>query len=194
MGSILEWVVLSEEDTKMLLSKTHVQECKLEFGKVLDLKHGLGLEDPASLDLYFKAFLFARQRDYSPRRISTLLSILCKVHEESMEDSWTKEWSFQYFTKLLVQHCVQRPPFSVGVFTPSQAEKIVEWITRVYYTQYKIYQGVSGPCIELTLTTQAVDEFVERPSKPRPLNEAEMETNHQELNNVWLSCVTSMIC
>eukprot|EP00210_Caulerpa_lentillifera_P007559 g7219.t1 len=170
MASSLEWSVINEDETKTLLSSTNAKECRTQLATVLNMKQ----EDSAEFHVYFEALVFSRQLRFSPRQISTLIAIVRKVHEYSMEVLLTQEKSFQYFTELLVKHCIERPPYSVGIFTCFQAQKIVEWIGKIYYAQYKLYQGIRGAQIEVTLSMQTVDEFVELPPRIKPLHEASL--------------------
>ena len=49
-------------------------------------------------------------------QLSVLYSIMKETFQESMSKFLTAKASFNYFRDLLLQHSVQRPPFSVGLF------------------------------------------------------------------------------
>jgi hypothetical protein len=52
----------------------------------------------------------------------------------------TLERSFEFFKELLLRHSVQRPPFSVGLFSFQEMKAITEWMMDSYYRHYKLYQ------------------------------------------------------
>ena len=47
--------------------------------------------------------------------------------------------SFTYFKSLLVGHSVDRPPWSVQVFSLEDVKLITEYVTNTYYRHYKLY-------------------------------------------------------
>lgn len=50
--------------------------------------------------------------------------------------------SFQLFKELMLQHSVQRPPYSIGLFSLQEFKKVLEWALDTYYRYYKLYQYV----------------------------------------------------
>jgi hypothetical protein len=50
------------------------------------------------------------------------------------------ERSFAFFKQLLLRHSVQRPPYSVGLFSFQELKAITEWMMDSYYRHYKLYQ------------------------------------------------------
>lgn len=51
----------------------------------------------------------------------------------------TVKRSFYQFKEWMLQHSVQRPPFSVGVFSLEEMKLIVDWMLESYYRHYKLY-------------------------------------------------------
>lgn len=47
--------------------------------------------------------------------------------------------SFENFKELLLTHSVQRPPFSIGLFTFTEMKAIMAWALDTYYRHYKLY-------------------------------------------------------
>lgn len=41
---------------------------------------------------------------------------------------------------LLLAHSVQRPPYSIGLFSHSEFQRILTWALDSYYRHYKLYQ------------------------------------------------------
>ena len=47
--------------------------------------------------------------------------------------------SFQYCKDLLLAHSVQRPPYSIGLFTLPEMKALLSWMLDTYYRHYKLY-------------------------------------------------------
>ena len=93
------------------------------------------------LDLYTYTWLFGKKEIYSPAQLSTILSIVKRIHakctstaRENLNDVLTD------FQELMVQHSVNRPPFSHSIFTPCQVKNITDFILSTYFKHYKLYK------------------------------------------------------
>ena len=65
-------------------------------------------------------------------RASTFLSIMIKVIVEDTKEANLRdcEDSFVFFKEMLLKHCVQRPPWSMGIFTTKDVDHIVTFVIR----------------------------------------------------------------
>jgi hypothetical protein len=52
------------------------------------------------------------------------------------------ERSFLLLKELLLQHSVQRPPYSAGLLSLAEMHRCLEWLLDTYYRHYKLYQFV----------------------------------------------------
>jgi hypothetical protein len=68
------------------------------------------------VDLYYYTLQFGIERAFTADKLSVLFSIMKLTFLESMKGFLPAKASFNYFRDLLLQHSVQRPPFSVGLF------------------------------------------------------------------------------
>lgn len=73
-------------------------------------------------------------------KLSGLFSIMKEVHKRSVEGRLPIERSFALFKSLMLSHSVQRPPYSIGLFTFPEYRAILEWGLDTYYRHYKLYQ------------------------------------------------------
>jgi hypothetical protein len=73
-------------------------------------------------------------------KLSGLFSIMKEVHKRSVEGRMPIERSFALFKSLMLSHSVQRPPYSIGLFTFPEYTAILEWGLDTYYRHYKLYQ------------------------------------------------------
>merc|ERR1711907_56417 len=83
---------------------------------------------------------FAVDNRLTTEKTSTLFSVLKLVHFISMERKLTAEQSTQELQKLLIQHAVERPPYSIGIFSSNDIKKIMDHVTDTYYRHYKLYR------------------------------------------------------
>eukprot|EP01028_Stygiella_incarcerata_P000206 TRINITY_DN10299_c0_g1_i1.p2 TRINITY_DN10299_c0_g1~~TRINITY_DN10299_c0_g1_i1.p2 ORF type:complete len:270 (+),score=92.18 TRINITY_DN10299_c0_g1_i1:80-889(+) len=101
-------------------------------------------KDVILLNLLCQFFMFADTSEFGEEQISTLLSIILNVHRTSMENVLTMEESFEYFKDLCIRHSVQRPPFSVQIFTLNQLKPIQDFTLKAYYQFYGLYMHAFG--------------------------------------------------
>lgn len=106
----------------------------------------LGISDPSNpkdainLDLYVHTLQFGESQKYADDKLSGLLSLVKEVHLKSVGDKLTVQRSFELFKDLLLKHSVQRPPYSVGLYTFAEMKEIMDWMLDSYYRHYKLYQ------------------------------------------------------
>lgn len=99
----------------------------------------LGISEPeeprcaVELDLYVLVLKFGVKRGLEDDQLSTLVSVVKSVHGESMEKRLHLDASFTLFKKTLLNHSVERPPFSVGVFSVGLVAEITDWMLENYY-------------------------------------------------------------
>eukprot|EP00727_Mastigamoeba_balamuthi_P013860 m51a1_g9097 hypothetical protein (203) ;mRNA; f:72248-73063 len=95
-------------------------------------------------DMFFHALQFAFDHSYTAPKTWAFLSILKRLHTASMlgAKALRMEDSFALFKSMLVSHSIQRPPYSVRVFSLDEAKLITRYVTHTYYRHYKLYQYV----------------------------------------------------
>lgn len=93
------------------------------------------------IDLYVYTFLFGLKQKFSTAQLSTLLSVVKKLHEMCISTVFDNQSEvLTYFQELMVQHSVNRPPFSVCIFSPSEVKSINEYILSTYLKHFKLYK------------------------------------------------------
>eukprot|EP00898_Chlorokybus_atmophyticus_P001060 jgi/Chlat1/1955/Chrsp157S02265 len=108
------------------------------------------------IDMIFHALRFARDAcAFSRERTSALVSVLKRNHEDAISGRLTATASFALFKALLLTHSVQRPPFSTGIFSLPDVEKITDYTLNTYYRHYRLYQHAFASNMSLSLSTRA---------------------------------------
>lgn len=97
-------------------------------------------KEAVHLDLYVHTLQFGDELRFSEDKLSGLFSIVKTVHLRSVTEALALERSFLLFKELLLAHSVQRPPYSIGLFTFAEMQRIMDWMLDSYYRHYKLYQ------------------------------------------------------
>ena len=92
------------------------------------------------LELYINTLHFARKHGFSVEKTSAFFSIIKRNHEEMAEAFLPPHKSWDYLKSLLLAHSVQRPPYSVGIFTLAEVQLITEFALAYYYAHFKLYR------------------------------------------------------
>eukprot|EP00803_Ostreobium_quekettii_P005148 evm.model.scf_283.5 EVM.evm.TU.scf_283.5 scf_283:47447-48247(+) len=147
----------------------------------------LAIDDPSNprsaieLDLLVHALNFGRSACLHDDQLSALVSIAKDVHAASVEGRMTLDASFSRLKETLIRHSVDRPPFSVGLFTLQQVRKITDWMLDTYYRHYKLYQYAFGDRVTLNFDTTHVGSRVEAPLPIPPLADSITEEEHEAI-------------
>eukprot|EP00743_Colponemidia_sp_Colp-15_P002599 GILK01002816.1.p1 GENE.GILK01002816.1~~GILK01002816.1.p1 ORF type:complete len:233 (+),score=36.85 GILK01002816.1:53-700(+) len=104
-------------------------------------------------DFHFNNFTFAQDNHFSAEKMSTLLSLLKFIQHNAIEADMPMEQNFQQFKTLLLRHSVQRPPYSIGVFSESDVRSIADFVTNSFYRHYKLYMYAFNMKKQLSVTT-----------------------------------------
>lgn len=109
--------------------------------KLLSLpNHATDLRQGILMDLFINTLQFSKEKHFSAEKASTFFSIVKVNHYKAIGERLTIERSFKFFKSLLLQHSVQRPPYSVGIFSLEDVKSTTEYMINSYYRHYKLYQ------------------------------------------------------
>jgi hypothetical protein len=154
-GQGLMWRDLSIQQVEAYLALADAQE-RLGFLR----KHaagGLPFDDAERvdivLDLYYYSLQFGIERAFTADKLSVLFSIMKATFLESMREFLPAKASFNYFRDLLLQHSVQRPPFSVGLFALQDVTAITEFASRSFFRHYLLYKYCFTKKTEMAFST-----------------------------------------
>jgi hypothetical protein len=89
--------------------------------------------------------------------------------------------SFQLFKGLLLAHSVQRPPYSIGLFTFSEMKAILEWALDTYFRHYKLYMYAFTDRVLMSVEQAHPLDIVEIAPGIPSLNDAMTEEQHAEV-------------
>jgi hypothetical protein len=79
------------------------------------------------LQFHLNNFKFCKAQDFTLEKISTLLSIMNFVFNESMNNKLGRRLSEALLQDLIVKHSIQRPPYSVEIFAYGERDTVFKW-------------------------------------------------------------------
>ena len=114
------------------------------------MKHVFQLQDSSPtldivLDFHMMNLKFCLDHAFSNERISTFLTIMDSVLRQMTEDHLNTENGFKLLTKLLAQHSLHRPPFSIVVFAEEDIEAIKKYTLTSFFKHYSLYEFAFKP-------------------------------------------------
>uniref|UniRef100_A0A7S3YHK8 Uncharacterized protein n=1 Tax=Lotharella globosa TaxID=91324 RepID=A0A7S3YHK8_9EUKA len=154
------WRDLSRDDMVHLFRVTSQQD----QGQFLASRLGILRQFPgpsnelrrrAMIELFSNLFRFCRKQRMTAEKISTLMSITLSTHQTSCgPPMMTTIQAFDYFKSLLFKHSVERPPFSIAIFTPADIKAIIDYTLNTYFRHFKMYLFAFGENVELQITEE----------------------------------------
>eukprot|EP00899_Mesostigma_viride_P016568 jgi/Mesvir1/24912/Mv16900-RA.1 len=113
---------------------------------------------------------FAWKLGFTPEKVSAFFSIMKRTHFDAVGGRLTLRKSFAAFQDLLLAHAVQRPPYSVGIFSLHDVQVLTDYAINSYFRHYKLYQYAFTSRFTLSLATipAVVLQFPPRCARYRP--------------------------
>ena len=109
-------------------------------------------QDLIEVDLYIYTVLFGLRQKFSAAQLSTLLCIIKKLHEKCVSTVFDNQSEvLSYFQDLIAQHSVNRPPYSVCIFSPNEVKSINEYVLSTYFKHFKLYKYAFTKKVHLNL-------------------------------------------
>jgi hypothetical protein len=141
--------VFSKSQTEELTSSPDIREV---IRKVLKLS-----EDEKSeilIDFYSNLCRFCIKQDFTLEKLSCTLGIANHILKNSISVSVPVSISSELLKKLLKKHSIQRPPFSVKVFSTEETKLIEDFIQENYFKNYALYSYGFTPHKDVIITTE----------------------------------------
>eukprot|EP00033_Pygsuia_biforma_P003199 GCRY01003510.1.p1 GENE.GCRY01003510.1~~GCRY01003510.1.p1 ORF type:complete len:313 (+),score=59.88 GCRY01003510.1:202-1140(+) len=157
MASSLLWCDLSRSiSSKLLQSSVPVQKKILINTFELD-DYESNLESAILLDFYSQLILFSIKERFSPEKASTFFSIMRKIHAHNIETpAFHLAELFTLFKQLMLAHSVERPPYSVEIFSFSDVKAITAFADNTYFRHHKLYKFAFTHTEELNITSHEI--------------------------------------
>lgn len=108
------------------------------------------------LDFHYINYNFCKEHYFSNEKTSTLIAMLEAVLVKMLERQLTAQQGFNMLRQYLADHSIQRPPFSIAIFTPREVQKILEFAQETFLRHFSLYEFAFNPRVELILRTDLV--------------------------------------
>ncbi|XP_062919030.1 coiled-coil domain-containing protein 189 [Mobula hypostoma] len=172
------WEDLTYSGMDVIEQAASMEELKLALAQLLC--EPLQTCDPRGsilLDLYAYAVQFSRTHSFSKEQTSAFFSIVCRLHRAATGTPLGNvNECCQYFKELLLCHTVQRPPFSINLFSAKQVKLITEYVIDTYFRHFKLYKYVFTPQIRMDLSVT----YLGMPETPPAAEEEELVLEEQQ--------------
>ncbi|CAB1451338.1 unnamed protein product [Pleuronectes platessa] len=185
-AKVMLWTDASFHDMEVIDNTQSRPDLERVVGSVF----GVDLAEPKRgvlLELYVQTVIFCRKFSFNMEQTSALLSIIKSIHEANIETPLNNlEQCFDYCKELLLCHSVRRPPFSINLFSPKEADFILNYIYNSYMRHYKLYKYIFTPQVKLDLSLTYVgipdeDSFAAEGAEDAPMKEDSTDTQDTSL-------------
>lgn len=160
----LTFTDVTEEQVAQIAATTSKADIKLMLNSCMKVDQSEGYRTEILKEFHFQNYSFCHEYGFAPEKTSTFLSIMKVLFDEVCLRRLTMDEAFNFFKGWLLKHSVQRPPFSVGVFTFEDVKAITEFVHNTFFRQYKLWMYAYVTQRDVELRVRA-DELV--PSAPK---------------------------
>ena len=154
-------------------SEVGTQQFRTTLASYLNLSLAdIDAKNDVLLDYHFYNMVFAKKNGFTPLKTSTFLGIMKAMLDEDVNaEHRDVRQSFFRLKELLLEHSVERPPWSVGIFDEADIDPILTYATNNYFRHFRLYRMCMAPRVQLELK-QHNPGFIELPAPSRPLSAA----------------------
>ncbi|CAG5115840.1 unnamed protein product, partial [Candidula unifasciata] len=165
-ASIALWTDLSISAIDRLnesSSSDHVKQVLADIFMLDD--HRTDSRSAIVMDLFFYTLQFAKREQFSRDKTSAFFSIIKRIFEMCIETPFdNKDLTHDYFKDLLICHSVQRPPYSLALFSATNVMRISQHALNTFFRHFDMYKYTFTPEVSLDLALK----YSEMPPTPPP--------------------------
>ena len=192
MANSLQWSLLSlDQVSRLQMDLAPTEDGAKQFRDTLASFLNLSLatinaKTEIILDFHFYNMVFCKKFGFTFIKTATYCSIMKQILDEDTAASHRDvRQSFQRLKQLVLEHSVERPPWSVGVFDENDVNEMLLHATNSYFRHFRLYRMTMAPRVQLELK-QHNPGFVEVPGPSRPLSAAVEVTGKKIKKNYFL--------
>jgi len=130
---------LSESDLERIGAAESKAQTKQLLKECLQIDEAKGFKTEILADMHYHNYTFCLSREFVPAKTSTFLSIMKAVLDEAVSKRLEAEGAFDVCKELLLKHGVERPPWSVGIFSFDDVKAIMEYVHHTFFRHYRLY-------------------------------------------------------
>merc|ERR1712118_401759 len=130
---------MTEEHLTQIEKITSKCDIKNMLHSCMNVDQSEGYRTEILKEFHFHNYSFCKTQGFTAEKTSTFLSIMKVMFEEVCLLKLQMDDAFNSFKGWLLKHSVQRPPFSVGVFTFEDVKAITEFVHNTFFRHYKLW-------------------------------------------------------
>lgn len=111
-------------------------------------------KDEILLDFYENLLKFCITSDFTLEKISCTMGISAYILKHSISEFVPVSTSAQTLQSLLKKHSIQRPPYSIKVYSSQEVSKIFDFFQDNYLKHYSLYSYGFTPHKDVIITTE----------------------------------------
>lgn len=96
---------------------------------------------------------FCKKHQFSNEQTSTMMAIVDHIFTEMLDRPLKPEQGLRMLREILADHTLQRPPFSIFIFTEKDVEAIIDFSLTTFLRHFYLYEYAFKPRVELVLRT-----------------------------------------
>jgi len=155
---------LGQNETKNLKKAGTNRDERRVLAQIFDLK-SLTNEQPYEtpdkvellrLDFHYINYNFCKEHYFSNEKTSTLIAMFDAILTRMLEKQLSPQQGYQMLRQHLQDHSIQRPPFSIAIFSAQEVQLILEFALETLLRHFSLYEFAFNPRVELILRTDPV--------------------------------------
>lgn len=155
---------VTAEDLERVAKADSKPEVKRLLAECMRIDEAEGFRYEILADMHYHNYTFCVARGFVPAKTSTLLSIMKRVLEESLSKRLEANGAFDVCKELLLRHGVERPPWSVGIFSFEDVQAIMQYVHNSFFRHYRLYTYAFMTHCDLKFTVDRRGLCVTQPS------------------------------
>mmetsp|Transcript_36518 Transcript_36518/g.66936 ORF Transcript_36518/g.66936 Transcript_36518/m.66936 type:complete len:201 (+) Transcript_36518:82-684(+) len=151
----LMYTDVTQEVLDRLAAASSREEVRQVLKECMKIDEEPGLRTEILADFHYQNYSFCVAKDFSQEKTSTFLSVMRQVLDDAISLRLDVDCASDVARDWMLKHAVQRPPFSVGIFTYSDVKAALEFAHHTFFRHFKLYMYTFRTLcnMELTLNT-----------------------------------------
>lgn len=152
---------LGQNETKNLKKAATNRDERKVLAQIFGLQSLLADDTPDKtellrLDFHYVNYTFCKENYFSNEKTSTLLAMLESVLQTVLEKQLNAQQGFNILKTHLANHSIQRPPYSIAIFSAAESEKILQFAQETMLRHISLYEFAFNQRVEMILRTNTV--------------------------------------
>jgi hypothetical protein len=138
----LHFTDVTEEDLAKCAEATTKETVKRLLLDCMKVDQAEGFRTESLADMHYHNYAFCMSRQFTTEKTSTFLSIMKIVLEEAVARRLVVDDAFTLFKEWLLKHSVERPPWSIGIFSFDDVKALTGYVHDTFLRHYRLYMYV----------------------------------------------------